>query len=305
MKIEKVKYVLILIIFVIFLSSCSTYFFTCNYLQLLQVKPINNQEQMIKTENGLLYENVDCRISYQFWSDGGNAGFVFYNKTDKIIYLDLSRTFFVKNGIAYDYYVNKTITEQAATNSTSSTFYSLFSTNIYSSSITKENITGLSLSSSPIIYIPPKASKVINNFSLLQEEFISCDLKHYPTDSVKITFTEDNSPIIFSNYITFRVGDNSPLQNIENKFYVSEITNYVKQGVTEYIKRETCENILTSKEIYELKYTHTPEIFDAYITVEDATSFYKIYKGVNNDKSYHRKYSIFYWDDYYKGYLYH
>jgi hypothetical protein len=52
---------------------------------LLQVKPINNQEQMIKTENGLLYENVDCRISYQFWSDGGNAGFVFYNKTDKII----------------------------------------------------------------------------------------------------------------------------------------------------------------------------------------------------------------------------
>ncbi len=104
------------------LSSCKT---TYKYVQICTAEPVANATAAQKTDDGLVYENEDCIVSYHFWGEGGDAGFVFYNKTNKVIHIDLSQTFFVKNGVAYDYYVptTNTKTTSSSSGSTSSATY--------------------------------------------------------------------------------------------------------------------------------------------------------------------------------------
>lgn len=37
----------------------------------------------------------DCKIIYDFWGETGDMSFFFMNNTDKDIYIDLSRSFFI------------------------------------------------------------------------------------------------------------------------------------------------------------------------------------------------------------------
>lgn len=325
------------------LQSCGTYY---DYIQMLATKPIHQSAPISQVNGGVLYEDENCAVFYKFWSDGGDAGFEFYNKTDKIIYLDLSKTFFIKNGVAYDYYQDLTVTETKSSNTSISHTqgYNLSATRSYSASISQYytgnfgakpltqyypkassatlgasksygamsfgastttsmigHSTSVSTSNSSILAIPPKSSKFVENFSIILEEIVSCDLKYYPEESDRITFTAETSPITFSNYISFKIGEDSELQSIKNEFYVCEIANYVKQDVTEYIEREkTCENILTPIEIKTQKFQ--PTIYDRYITVGDETSFYKTYRVLSKSKLYKRKPTNLYWNSTYKGY---
>ena len=254
-----------LITFALLLNSCGTLLGTYyDYIQILKTNPVNNHENLSIGNGGILYEDGYCQLFYKFWEDGGNAGFAFYNKTDEIIYLDLSKTFFVKNGIAYDYYNPELFVS--------------------------------------IVAIPPKASKFIKDFSILHSEFVSCELKYYPDQPDRIVFTEEDSPLTFSNYITFKVGETSQPQTIENKFYVCEITNYVEQDVINFIKRDkSCENILTPTEIRAQK--NNPDIYDAVITVFAENAFYKKYQVFSSSKLYKRKYSGYFWNSLYDGYV--
>lgn len=329
--------------FALLLQSCGTYY---DYIQMLSAKPINQSSPISQVNGGLLYEDDNCAVFYKFWSDGGDAGFEFYNKTDKIIYLDLSKTFFIKNGVAYDYYQDQTVTETESSNTSISHTkgYSLSATRSYSASISQYyagnfgikpftqydpmgstatlgasksysamlfgastatsmigHSTSISTSNTPILAIPPKSSKFIENFSIISNEIVSCDLKYYPEEFDKITYTELTTPMTFGNYITFKIGEDSQLQSIENEFYICEIANYVKQDITEYVEREKiCENILTPKEIQAQKYQ--PIVYDAYITVGDETSFYKTYRVLSQSRLYKRKPTNLYWNSTYKGY---
>ena len=324
-------------------QSCSTYY---DYIQMLATKPVNQSAPISQVNGGILYENENCAVFYKFWSDGGNAGFEFYNKTDKIIYLDLSKTFFIRNGVAYDYFQDQTVTETESTNTSISHTqgYSLSATRSYSASISQYytgnfgvkpltqydpkassatlgvsksygamlfgaatttsmigRSTSVSTSNTAILAIPPRSSKFVENFSIISSEIVSCDLKYYPEESDKLTFTAETSPVTFGNYITFKIGENSDLQSIENEFYVCEVANYVKQDITEYVEREkTCENILTPTEIKAQKYQ--PTIYDRYITVGDETSFYKTYRVLSKSTLYKRKPTNLYWNSTYKGY---
>jgi hypothetical protein len=284
-------------------------------------------------------------VFYKFWTKGGDAGFEFYNKANEIIYLDLTKTFFIKNGIAYDYYEDKTVTdtETSHTSSTVTYGYGLSASRSYSASISQYyagnfgqmptttysplassaslgaskstfgslfkmsststafgHSTSVAITDKPILAIPPRSSKYVKNYSIVGAEFISCDLKYYPEYSDKLTFDIANSPITFSNYITFTKGNKSKVYSIENKFYVNDITNYVKQNVTRYVKREeTCENILTPDELAMQK--TMPTIYDAYITAGDASSFYIPYT-VYSKKTLYKKKNNMIWNHYYNGY---
>lgn len=328
---------------VLLLHSCGTYY---EYIQVLNTKPVNNLDKTSKTNGGLLYEDANCAVFYKFWGNGGNAGFEFYNKTDQIIYLDLSKTFFIKNGVAYDYYENKTITNTESSNTAVSitSGYGLAATSSYSASISQYyaghlgypttplspqassasigtskslfaslfgsktlfastgHSTSVATTKQPILSIPPKSSKFIKNYHIISNEIVSCDLKYYPENHDKISFNEENSPITFANYITFKIGESSNLYSIENKFYISEIANYVEQNVTNYVKRsQTCENILAPDQIKNQKYAL--DVYDPYILVGDETSFYKTYKIFSKSQLYNKKETGFVWNNAYNGYI--
>ena len=340
---KKILVVILVSVFVMMLQSCGT---TYEYIQILSTKPVNNVEKTTLTNGGVLYEDENCAVFYKFWTQGGDAGFEFYNKTDEIIYLDLTKTFFIKNGVAYDYYTDKTVTDTKTSQTSSTIAYgyahsasstysasisqyyagnfgqmpittyspmasgvsigasksfvgSLFKTN--STTTTMGRSTSVSITEQPILAIPPKSSKFVQNYSIISNEYVSCDLKYYPESRDNLTFDSSNSPVTFSNYITYTKGDKSEEISLENQFYVSEITNYAKQDVTTYVKRETpCENILTPAAISRQK--TAPLIYDAYINAGDASSFYMPYRVFSKRRLYEKRSTGMYWDSFYNGY---
>lgn len=210
----KILKIFILFGILLILSSCAATFY-----QVYNVKPTDNS---IKKDNGLIYEDENCKLTYDLWSDGGNIGFNFYNKTDNMIYLKLNKSFFIFNGYANDYFKDRTYTTSENISASSSVSLSNYSTNI-------KNIRGseVSIKEDSIVYIPPKTTKIIYEYSITNNLYKSCDLFKYPTaNNIKTLsyLTKEESPFVFSNIITYEV--NGKIIKIKNDFFVCNITNY-------------------------------------------------------------------------------
>ena len=116
------------------------------FLLITSCAPINNF-QLYKTEapnlkvvNGLLvFEDSVCYISYDLWSENGNPTFLFYNKSDYLISIDLTECFFVLNGISYDYFQNRTYTYSSGASRTAGNLVSSENTNSTTTSTNSAN----------------------------------------------------------------------------------------------------------------------------------------------------------------------
>ena len=234
-------------IIAVFLTSCGiqqTY-----YYQVYKAVPT---DKLTNTGNRLVYEDDNCKVSYNLWEQGGNVGFTFYNKTDKDIYLNLEESFFILNGKAHNYYRNRTFsnsinsgtkTSQSATVSKSITginYQDLQQTNRVQATngieLTASSGYSISYNEEKIICIPPKASKSIIEYGITESLYRDCDLFLYPYANPRLKatanqiktkkFSKDESPFVFSNRITYAVGQSSNTVKFENEFYISEISNY-------------------------------------------------------------------------------
>lgn len=65
------------------------------------------------------------------------------------------------------------------------------------------------------------------------------------------SFSKTESPIVFSNRITYKVKDSDETREFENKFYVSEISNYPENEILESKYEEFCDQkSLTPKKYF-------------------------------------------------------
>ena len=98
-----------------------------------------------------------------------------------------------------------------------------------------------------------------------------CDLFKYPkAKKVKaVSYTRENSPIVFSNRITYAIHNNSNL--VENEFYVSEITNYPESVFFESRHEEFC----GQKSSFQTKYYKFYDIDRFYIKYNKGADFWK------------------------------
>jgi hypothetical protein len=268
----------------VFLTSCGT----SKFYQIYQVDTIS---RLSNTNNSLVYEDENCKVLYDFWGQGGNAGFHFYNKTDKNIYINMEESFFICNGYAYNYYKNRVFTHSQSSSSNASAS----NTAMFSSSNSIANIFGFFVSATAmgsattkgkgfssgsstayleekILCIPPKTTKIIAEYYITEALYRDCNLFKYPSKrQIKTsTFSESESPFLFSNRIAYTIGTSENLLRLENKFYVSNITNY-PQGEVIGKKSETfCnEESYNPKEYFK---DSSPDKF--YIQYEkDKTSF--------------------------------
>lgn len=94
----KTKQYLSILLVAVGLSSCNP-----NYYQVYKV----NSSDLVQKENSMVFENEDCKIMYNLWGLKGTMGFIFENKTNEDIFLDMTQTFFIKNGAANDYFRNR------------------------------------------------------------------------------------------------------------------------------------------------------------------------------------------------------
>jgi len=214
------------------LTSCSPVY----YYQIYRATPTDN---LVSDERYLVYEDENCKVSYNLWSKGGDIGFKFFNKTDNNIYLNLSESFFIINGFAYDYYKNRIFTNSKSSSSSTSKSFNSNKTNITQPSNIYNSMysSGYSVSfnEKEIICIPSKTSKIITEFNIIESIYNDCYLIKYPTKKqIKSkNFTKDESPYIFSNRIGYFIEGTDNLIKFENEFYINEITNYPESEIIE------------------------------------------------------------------------
>ena len=331
----------------ILFSSCSSVY---HYVQVFEAKSSSQSAQIKNEGGGMLYEDNNCAVFYSLWANGGDASFAIYNKTNEIMYVDLSKTFFIRNGIANDYYKERAWGE-TTTNSTSTQVSSSVaaSANLsysygasaaylgnfgdlplttnepiftsvnaqksetygYLRSAALANTYAISTSSSisakeqKIIALPPHSSKIVSEYAITNTSaiFLDCDLERYPSEQASISFEETNSPLHFSNYISYRLGDNQQDRIIENNFYVSKIINYARPYIFEYVERakRPCQN-KTDDESRNYKENYPFKVFDKIYLINTSNCFFLEYDKKSNRKLYKEDGETYYYNDLYDGY---
>lgn len=218
------------------LVSCSP----VNYFQMFKTAP---DSQVAKTGNNLVYEDDQCKVSYNLWSNGGDAGFVFQNKTNQNIYVDLGESFFILNGMAHNYFRNRVYTTSSSSSVGNSAGF-LYSGAVSAQSgdvaaaagkatsrnaaVTASRGFSVSHAEDRIVCIPPHAAKRIAEYSINNQLIRNCDLFRYPMSKQISTskYTKANSPLVFSNQIVYSMGEKGVATKLNHEFYVTEITNY-------------------------------------------------------------------------------
>ena len=243
-------YLIIIVLSVLTLSSCRTTFY-----QVYRAVP---SDRSMANREALVYEDENCEVTYNLWSHGGNMGFAFFNKSKENIYLNLDECFFVRNDVANDYYLDREFTQTSNVGSKSSrkkgasvaltglNFLGLIQSNKDAAEVSESLMTSFGSSvlvkEKKIITIPPGTLKFISEYNINESLYRDCDLLKYPRrKQVKtLHFMKEESPFVFSNRITYRVGESAEPVQFENQFYVSEITNYPEKEVVDYESDEFC-----------------------------------------------------------------
>lgn len=244
-----------LLVVAMLLSSCSQLY---NFVQVLEA-----QSSSVKSEDGrLVYEDENCTIYYALWSEGGKATFAIYNKTDEMLIVDPSKSFFIKNGIAQDYF-----------------------------------------SGEPIIAIPSHTKRIMSESPLMEELLLDCDLDRYPAEKASISYDETNSPLRFTNFITYHIGNSTQEKVIENKFYIAKVTNYAEPYSRTFVERgkRPCQN-MTSDDSENYKDTYPTKVYDMVYTFDRSNRFYFEYHKWSKRKLYKTDGKEYYFNEAYNGY---
>ena len=238
----KTRLFFLTVLITVLLASCVS----TTYYQVYKATPTG---KTTLKEDLLIFEDQNCVVSYNLWDEGGNCGFKFYNKTTQNIYLHLEDSFFILNGISNNYYKNRVYTTsnntRLATSRNTNVSKSIAGANFLnlnqSASISATNSVGVVSSSGSsvayneeqIVCIPGMTAKIITEYSINSSLIRDCDLLRYPSEKqIKPrTYTKSNSPLVFSNRITYIPANTMIPEKIENEFYVSEITNLPEKQV--------------------------------------------------------------------------
>lgn len=207
-------------IFILLLSSCAV----TNYYQVYKTYTENGTIN----NNKIVFEDKNCSVYYNLWTEGGDIGFGIYNKTESDLKVYLDKTFFVLNGVAYEYFQNRTFSKSSNSGSSVTAYNYPYYGNYSVTRLDGSSSTSFSTSymEKPELTIPPKTLINISEFKVTNERYINCDLAKYPSHkNIKtLNYSNENSPFVFYNLITYST--TSETLRVANKFYVSEITNY-------------------------------------------------------------------------------
>ena len=230
------------------MTSCSKTFY--------QVYEVSS-DNMIQGNNSLVYENEDCQVMYNLWSEDGYVSFIFMNKTDRDIFINMGQTFFIVNNNAYDYYVEATTSIQQSVQAAATAYDGSridlrydgpWSASLYSygqlDKFKKKVSIGknISVKEQEIVCIPAKSYKKFCKCSISPSCYQVC-IKNidYPKTSAKVkSFTLETTPLRMYNRIAYGFTKNAVAdKHIENDFWLSSITNYSEKAIIEKKKEKT------------------------------------------------------------------
>ncbi len=234
------------------LCICILSFTSCSNSYYYQRYKTNFSENLKLEDKNIVYQDANCLISYDLWQENGNIGFSFYNKTNEDLTIDLEKSFFILNGNANNYFRNRSYTETNIKSISTKRGANISNDNteiIASKTSTNTQGTEVTFLEQNKIIIPPRTYKIIAEYSINGALYRDCELIKYPTRKEIKTrnFTSETSPFVFSNRISYYLSNKDNPININNEFYVSEITNYPENEFIKFIPDTTCNEQLTLK----------------------------------------------------------
>ena len=251
---------LVCVVVTIVLSvSCSQNFY--------QVYTMDSNDLKMQ-DNSLLFENADCQVSYNFWSDGGHVSFAFKNKTDKDIFINMNESFLVVNGNAHNYFEAKTYTYGSAYATTTGYGESLgvslsgntgiwankqytASAGVAASVQSRSAIMNtVSRKEQEIVCIPANSFKTFSKFCLSPVIYQKCVKKvDFPSNRASLAkFDSTNSPIIMNNRLTYGFKNDAMDKHSDNVFWLGGIEDFSEKSAIEKSGEKGCYD-LVSKEI--------------------------------------------------------
>lgn len=280
MKIKLIKLSLMVIVG-LYMTSCSSY-----YSYYYQVYEVGTNDMKVQ-DNSLVYENEDCKVLYNLWSNNGELKFAVLNKTDKDIFVNMGQSFYVVNGQAVDYYQGREFSSQSTTHADfmiSSAIgtvgaYGFWGNDVYMENVTaiadamsaklsKTQSNGVITREKEIVCIPSKCFKVFNYYKVNPTFATTCENdKDFPKKSYKVgIYTHATSPLNYKNRIAYGFNKKEVAdKHIDNEFWISSVTNYSENEATEKYKKKT--------ECYGQKTTSKARLFK----VGGPDKFYKVY----------------------------
>ncbi len=215
------KKLLLFVFSVVMLSSCS------RFTQVVYVSP---KEDNIQSVNHFYqYENEDVKIVYWFWAEHGVMSFLFWNKTDKPLYIDWKKSALINNGKRLSYYTNRDVNNYKSFGTT----YGLDWLDVFNDYYTKSGSTDMKLSKETLVrgervsFIPPKSYITQAFYNLTANIYFDINDRNTQEESVnfcKVYVSTSNQEINFRNYITYAFnekGENE--QHVDNEFRLNKV----------------------------------------------------------------------------------
>lgn len=256
------KKVFVISLVAVLLSSCATAF--------QQIASVSSNQISSNPEGKFTYEQDGVVIDYNFWAPNGKFGFLITNNLDTDILVDLSRSFLVVNGMAFDYFQNRSyaaaaVRKDVSSSAFGSSYSSVLSTEnsingktyslVPGSSITNVSEVRTTASNSVStsiqyveregIWVPAHSSRYFCEFSLMNAPFRKCGFARNPkkNENISITFSESNTPYTFENMLMLLVGGVE--KRVVNSFYISKLTNLREKDTYEEQDFLTCDGTPT------------------------------------------------------------
>lgn len=227
--------------------------------------PIYYQLISVKAENSTLsdlgsptYKQDGLEFTYNFTGEYGKVRFVVYNSNDYDVIVDMTRSAFIRNNIAEDYYRGREIETRIATGVYTASKYGVGTTvnhqigastlvnylgrnydvalavgatsessSVFGTAVKKEWQTAMVEKEQEYVRIPAHAAKAFCSFNINNVRVITNGLDERPsvyTGTSSIKFTKSSSPLIFNNRIcAYKEGESPSFYDMY--FYISEIKN--------------------------------------------------------------------------------
>ena len=250
MKMKTLQNFLLVSCFSVLFTSCNKVFY--------QVYTLDSKELQMHG-NAMQYKNADCRVTYNFWSNGGIVAFAVENLTDKDIFVNMNESFLVVNGFAHNYFEDKTYTygnassaalgygENLSVSISGKDFwgkknYTATAGTALSIAAKSSTFNSVSQKEQEVICIPAHSFKVFSKFCLSPDLYVKCinNIDFPKTKCSVATFANDNSPLKMNNRITYGFNKGTMDKHIDNMFWLSDITNYSEKSAIEKTKEKGC-----------------------------------------------------------------
>ena len=164
-------------------------------------------EQVKRIEDDFVFENDELRVVYNLWEPGGRMRFLLFNKTDNPLYVDWSKSFFIRNDTKTRYSQLPSLGKQAYAD-----------TVVYTYQHIRAEPYRTTARNNPFTELPSQAYVAIADFPIQQV------VLHAKAKERSFSYTKENSPLQFGQQLAYSPAKTSAdIRFVEHTFWVNKI----------------------------------------------------------------------------------